>query len=489
MIIQTDCGPVRGVRRESDAAFLGIPFAAPPTGERRFLPPVPVEPWTAVRDATAYGATPQRREEPNSLIPEPSVPGASTLNLNVFTPWLPGPEEASDDSSPVPDGLLPVMVWIHGGGYSAGSPASPWYDGRAFTRDGVVVVTVSYRLGFDGFGVIEGTPDNRGVRDWIAALEWVQRNIAAFGGDPARVTIAGQSAGGGAVMTLFGLPAAQHLFRAGVSISGALGDIDREVAQRRSVLLAELVGTTPTLDGFRAKREAELTRRQYEASLLGKTGLAATTAVLVDGLPYGPVIDGELIARPTTESIAAGVGADKPLLLGATDDEFTPAMDAAPRGLRYVPASFALRALSADAGRRRTWLRANRGRRGTAATMGRFVTDRVFRSLVVRVAEARADAATWAYRFAWASPVSGWSSHCLDVPFWWDCLGAERVTEHAGSHPPQALAEEMHAALVAFVTNADPGWPAWRTDPGTARQFGAAPAVSRSAYDDALPLA
>ncbi|MDR2999566.1 MAG: carboxylesterase family protein, partial [Microbacterium sp.] len=160
-IVMTVSGPVRGIRRQRDAAFLGIPFAAPPTGARRFLPPQPVEPWTEVRDATAYGATPQRREEPNALIPEPSVTGSSTLNVNVFTPAT--------------DGSAPVLVWIHGGGYSSGSPASPWSDGRTFARDGVVTVTVSYRLGFDGFGVIDGVPDNRGVRDWLAALEWVQR--------------------------------------------------------------------------------------------------------------------------------------------------------------------------------------------------------------------------------------------------------------------------------------------------------------------------
>ncbi|REJ08348.1 carboxylesterase/lipase family protein [Microbacterium bovistercoris] len=476
-IVQTESGPVRGIRREQDAAFLGIPFAAPPTGRRRFLPPQPVAPWTEVRDATAYGATPQRREEPNALIPEPSVKGASTLNVNVFTPGLAG--------------SAPVLVWIHGGGYSSGSPASPWYDGRTFTRDGVVTVTVSYRLGFDGFGVIDGVPDNRGVRDWLAALEWVQRNIAAFGGDPGRVTIAGQSAGGGAVLTLLGMPAAQHLFHSAISISGALGDLPRSLVERRSALLADMVGVEPTLEGFRSVTERALTRKQYEASLLGKTGLKATTAVLMDGLPWGPVIDGELITRPTVDSLAAGVGAGKPLLLGATDDEFTPAMDAAPRALRFVPASLALRLLRPARALRRSWLVANRPqrRKGTAATFGRFVTDTVFRSLVVRVAEARADAATWVYRFAWASPKTGWSSHCLDVPFWWDCLGSERVAALAGDHPPQGLADDMHSAAVAFTTRADPGWPTWRTEPGMSRVFGDVPALSRSAYDDALPLA
>lgn len=475
LIAQTAEGPVRGLRRpDGSMAFLGIPYAAAPTGELRFLPPQPVSPWTEPLDATAYGPTPQRREEPNAIIPEPSVPGQGTLNLNVFTPGL--------------EGARPVLVWIHGGGFSAGSAASPWYDGSAFCRDGVVTVSISYRLGFDGFGVIEGAPDNRGLRDWIAALEWVQRSIASFGGDPTRVTIAGQSAGGGAVLTLLGMPAAQPLFRSAMSFSGALGDLPRERAQARSRRLAEMVGVAPTLEGFRSVKERELTRRQHEASLLGKTGLAATTATLVDGLPWGPVVDGELITRPTVDQLVAGVGADKPLLLGATDDEFTMVFDGAPRWLRRVPVRLALRVVERLGAVRRSWRRANRGRRGAMPALGRFVTDRVFRSLVLRVAEARRGASTWAYRFAWPSPINGWSHHCLDVPFWFDCLDDPHIPAVLGGQPPQALADRMHAAAVAFVQRGDPGWPAWSTEPGITRVFGEQPELSRSAYDDALPL-
>ncbi|GAA3939246.1 carboxylesterase/lipase family protein [Microbacterium soli] len=474
-IVPTPEGPVRGIRRaDGTLAFLGIPYAAPPTGERRFLAPQPVAPWSEPLDATAYGPTPQRRPEDNAIIPEPSVPGDSTLNLNVFTPS--------------PDGARPVLVWIHGGGFSAGSPASPWYDGHAFNRDGIVTVSVSYRLGFDGFGVIDGIPDNRGVRDWITALEWVQRSIRAFGGDPDRVTIAGQSAGGGAVLTLLGMPSAQQLFHRAISLSGALGDLPRTLARERSLRLAELVGTEPTSEGFRAVGERELTRRQHEASLLGKTGLAATTSTLTDGLPWGPVIDGELITRATPESLAAGIGSGKPLLLGATDDEFTMVFDSAPRMLRWVPVGLALRVVERSRAVRRNWRRANRDRRGTGAALGRFVTDRVFRSLVVRVAEARRNAGTWVYRFAWASPINGWAHHCLDVPFWFDCLTEEYVAAVTGPTPPQALADDMHAVAVAFVHDGEPGWPDWHTDPGTTRVFGDQPAISRSAYDDALPL-
>ena len=140
----------------------------------------------------------------------------------------------------------------------AGSPASPWYDGRAFNRDGVVTVTVSYRLGFDGFGWIEGAPQNRGVLDWLLALRWVQDTIAGFGGDPARVTIAGQSAGGAAVLTLLGMPAAQGLFSGAWSLSGLVPGITADAAQRYAVRLASAAGVTPDRAGFASLGEAEL---------------------------------------------------------------------------------------------------------------------------------------------------------------------------------------------------------------------------------------
>ncbi len=489
--MQTAAGAVRGRwRRDADArgrevvsaAFLGIPYAQAPVGDLRFATPVPPEPWPGVRDALTHGPTPCRIDPGDTLIPEPVVPGDATLNVDVFTP-SPGDTDAG----------LPVLVYIHGGGYVSGSPASPWYDGRAFARDGVVTVTVSYRLGFDGFGHIEDAVSNRGVRDWLAALAWVQENIAAFGGDPARVTIAGQSAGGGAVLTLLGMPAAQHLFHSAWAMSAAIADVSPERARVFTNRLAELAGVPATRDGFASVPEAELVARQEAAGTpQSRDRLAPFRAILADGLAWGPMIDGDLLTRPTLDSLTAGVGADKPLVLGTTDDEFTMATDSVRGRVRLLPAGLALAILRVAAPIRRRYLADNRAQRrlGTAALLGRYVTDTVFRRLVVRVADARAawadtagrtaaatarpgPAPTWVYRFTWPSPTRRWALHCLDVPFWFDCLGADRVAVLAGDAPPQALADAVHGAAVALVRGDDPGWPAWSHQSGTTRMFGA----------------
>jgi para-nitrobenzyl esterase len=474
-VVTIDSGQVRGLWRNRSAAFLGIPFAEPPVGPLRFEAPVPIAAWDGVRDATELGATPQRQQLAEiTLIPEPSIPGDSTLNVNVYTP---APGE--------PGAALPVLVYIHGGGFTAGSPASPWYDGRSFNRDGVVTVSLSYRLGFDGFGYIEGAPSNRGVRDWLLALEWVQRNVAAFGGDPSQVTISGQSAGGGAVLTLLGMPSAQHLFRSVWCLSGAVGDVTEARAKKIADTLARLAGVEATRDGFATLPETRILELQEEAANPDKLDpMAGVTAMLKDGLPWGPMIDGELLTQPTLDSLRSGVGGDKPLVLGAADDEFTMATDAAKNKLRFIPASFVLGKMLTDRPRRKAYLSANKAqrRKGTAAVLGRFMTDSMFRAPIVRLADARGSHPTWVYRFSWASPKLGWAVHCLDVPFWFDCLDSEKVDFIAGDNPPQSLATEVHGAAVSLVRDGAPGWRAWSDAPGATRIFG-----GNAASPDVLP--
>ncbi|KAA9090028.1 carboxylesterase family protein [Microbacterium radiodurans] len=472
-VVATGAGPVRGGHRpDGTVAFLGIPYAKPPVGELRFAAPEPVTPWDGIRDALSYGATPQRGDLGETLIPEPSIPGDDTLSINVFAPGVP----SSTDSDAAG---RPVLVYIHGGGFVQGSPASPWYDGAAFARAGIVVVTVSYRLGFDGFGLMPGAPTNRAVRDWIAALEWVRENISAFGGDPGDVTVAGQSAGGGAVLTLLGMPAAQHLFSRGLAISAALTNVPPARAASLTTRLAELVGVAPTREGFARVDELTLlhAQRELEKQRRGSV-LSSVRRRLADGLSWGPVIDGDLVPQPTLDALADGVGGDKPLVLGTTDDEFTMITDGLTDRLRRVPAALALALLGVHHAARVRYVRANAPKRrlGTAAFIGRYATDRVFRVTVPEVgrARARATASTWAYRFAWASPTLRWSLHCLDVPYWWNRLDAPGVARLAGDAPPQALADAMHGAAVAFVRTGDPGWTSWSAQPGSTRVFGAA---------------
>uniref|UniRef100_UPI0011803BE5 carboxylesterase family protein n=1 Tax=Streptomyces sp. st140 TaxID=1828052 RepID=UPI0011803BE5 len=207
-VYATNSGTVRGRRTARDrgiVAVLGLPYAAPPFGARRFQAPQPAEPWDGVRDCTAFGpVAPQSAELPGAPVWSPG--DEDILTLNIWTP-VGGP------------GDLPVLVWIHGGAYVFGSSAQPDFDGTALAALGLVVVTLNSRLGFEGFGHVPGAdggapfPDNRGLLDQIAALEWVRDNIAAFGGSPDRVTVAGQSSGATSAACLTVADRARGLFR------------------------------------------------------------------------------------------------------------------------------------------------------------------------------------------------------------------------------------------------------------------------------------
>ncbi|GAA3048569.1 carboxylesterase family protein [Streptomyces roseofulvus] len=451
-LVTTTRGPVRGERRaDGTYRFLGIPYAKPPVGELRFAAPEPPEPWTEPLDATAYGPTAQRRPFAEvTTIPEPSVPGAGVLNLNVFTP----------DTAPAEG--LPVLVWIHGGGYVAGSAASPWYDGAAFNRDGVVLVSVGYRLGIEGFLHLEDAPDNRGVRDWIAALTWVRDNIAAFGGDPGKVTIAGQSAGGGAVLTLLSVPSAQGLFRGALAVSGAVLRPDGPATARAAArLLTARTGVPATAAALRDLGDDELLALQDRLAEDGpdREGLPPMLAL-------APFADGDLVPVPAADALTSGdAGADIPLMLGFTADEFS--MIPGP-GDDGPPLPVLLGALGLDPARAAEFTAVYRGA-PEAALFGQALTDVMFRAPNLAVADARAarERPTWLYQFAWRSPVVGLAVHCLDLPFAFDLLDAEGVPEVAGATPPQPLADAVHRAWVAFVRDQDPGadWP--RYAPGT----------------------
>jgi para-nitrobenzyl esterase len=481
-VVTTTAGAVRGIQREGSAAFLGIPFAEAPVGDLRFAAPVPHAAWHGVRDATEYGATPQRKGLMEvTLIPEPSYPGESTLNLNVFTP------------APETGAALPVLVYIHGGGFVAGSPSSPWYDGAAFNRDGVVTVSVSYRLGFDGFGWIEDAPHNRGVLDWLLALEWVRDNIAAFGGDPARVTIAGQSAGGAAVMTLLSMPRAQSLFSRAYAISAPIANISLAQAEEFGRRLAADLGVAPTRAGLSTLTEEEILSAQGRLAPMGQDAepspdgppsdpIAGLRGFLGGGLPLAPVIDGDLIPEPTLDALRSGVGADKRLVLGTTDDEFSMILTGAKDALEQVPAEAILGQLGLAGENLTDYVAANEPGRHTADVIGRFVTDKMFRTSALLISRARGEAPTWLYRFSWPSPAFGAAVHCLDMPFFFDCLTADRVEALAGPKPPQPLADEVHGDVVAFVRDGNPGWPGFDAADESAMVFDTPSHVEKHAY-------
>ncbi len=456
-VVNTPQGVVRGVWRDSSqrgapreyarsAAFLGLPFAEAPIGARRFRAPVPAGGWEGVRDATAFGPTPQRRPFGEvTAIPEPSFPGDATLNVNVFTP-APGRTDAR----------LPVLVWIHGGGYKAGSPSSPWYDGIAFNRDGVVTVSISYRLGFDGFGWIPDAPHNRGLLDQIEALRWVRRSIDAFGGDPGKVTIAGQSAGGGSVWALLVSPLTKGLFQAGISHSGALAPLTAEVAREHGSALAVLAGVEWSRAGLSTLGEEQvldLQERVGTAAPPRTLGAAVDDILATRGisLPFMPYLDGEVLTTSVEDALHAGATADIPLLSGVTAHEFTAAgpMLAPLLATGDISAELARTPLAPLAG---DYVAAYADLpAGAASVLGQLMSDVTFRVPTTRWADLRGEAPTWLYDFRLVHSGTGLSSHCADLPFAWDCLDAPQVQESCDPSPPQALADAMHAAWVSFV--------------------------------------
>lgn len=467
-LVTTTLGPVRGSWQGRSARFLGIPYAKPPVGDLRFAAPEAPEAWTEPLDATAYGPTAQRRSfgDGPTIIPEPSIPGDGVLSVNVFTPNPSASPSANPDANPDTDADtdtgagLPVLVWIHGGGFVAGSAASPWYEGSAFNRDGVVLVSLGYRLGIEGFLHLEGAPDNRGVLDWIAALRWVRDNIAAFGGDPAKVTIAGQSAGGGAVQTLMVTPSAHDLFRAAISVSGAVMEPQSRAAGLAvSELFTARTGLPATAAALRDVSHDEMQRLQ-DLVTAPEEGAAA-----LPGLLLAPFTDGELVPEDVHAAFRDGSATPAPLMLGATHHEFNAAAEFGMPDAPIEAAMGILGSVGLPPEGIEAYLALHEGAT-PAQVIGQALTDTLFRGAAVSIAEARAgqNRPTWLYTFEWLSTApmfGGKAFHCLDLPFAFDLLAADGAENATGPDAPQKLADAMHGAWVAFIRDLDPGaqWP------------------------------
>ncbi|HEX2116257.1 MAG TPA: carboxylesterase family protein, partial [Alphaproteobacteria bacterium] len=236
--VRTGAGILRGAHEDGLLVFRGVPYARPPVGELRFMPPQPMPPWNGTRDAVADGPiAPQGRSRLAHIMGDFERPQSEDcLTLNVWT-------SAADS------GKRPVIVWIHGGAYSSGAGSLPWYSGASFARNGdMVAVSINYRLGALGFLYLPGVSDgNLGIQDQVMALRWIRDNIAAFGGDPDNVTVVGQSAGAGSIAIHMTMPSARGLFRRAVMQSAPFGRITRRAddAQRIGGRLLDVLGLKP----------------------------------------------------------------------------------------------------------------------------------------------------------------------------------------------------------------------------------------------------
>lgn len=454
----------RSERADKVVVFWNVPFGENPyTAERRFLAPVPAAPWEGVRDATKPGSIPLQPARDGKGM----IGGGDALVLNVWAP-----EGAQG---------CPVMAWIPGGGSTNCDNNDPRFDGSAFARDGVVLVTLNYRVNVDGFLKLEGGDSDNGVRDMILGLTWVRDNIAAFGGDPARVTVFGQSAGGTHITSLLASPLARGLFsQAIIQSPSAVAQWSTPAdADHAAKVFSEKLGIAPTRAAFTAFPEADLIAMR---KIVG--GLAqdedwgrfskGNTAV------FKPYVDGEVLTARPVDAIRAGAAACVRVLAGCAREEWR----------HYVVPSGAIEKLGEpEIARliRSSGQREDLGEQyrlaGHGKTPGEIFTrmqgDLIFRMPCNKLLEslAAAGAPVWAYSFDRRSQVKGKSgavigaAHSCDVPYVFGTLDAPGSVAANGADAPQALSDEMHAAWVRFAKTGNPGWAAFETEKRFTRLF------------------
>jgi para-nitrobenzyl esterase len=471
--VETSCGTLAGVAGGGVLSFRGIPFAAAPVGDLRYRPPRPPRPWTGVRDASRPGAASLQPESAFAPLLMHGLPPASEdcLYLNVWTPATDGARR-------------PVMVWFHGGAFISGSGWQTMLNGaRLAARGDVVVVTINYRLGIFGFlrgrsecGEAFDASGNEALLDQVAALEWVRAEIAAFGGDPANVTVFGASAGAASIAMLLSSGRARGLFHRAILQSGSanLRTTPARAADITRAVLTSLALTPETAGRLREVPAEALAHAQQAAT--PRTGA---------GTPYMPVADGDLIPVDPFAAIADGSTRGIPVLIGTNRDEMRlfGLMDPALQGVTAE----SLIARLAQGGRseeRASELvaeyrdaRAPRGEPIAPADLLHAInSDATFRLPAIRLAEAQARhaQATYSYLFTWPSPWEGGrlgSCHALEGPFVFGTHSLPGVSHFAGTgQAADQLSEHMMDAWVAFARSGNPshpGLPAWRAyEPG-----------------------
>ncbi len=490
--VETTSGRLEGEEAGALAIFRGVPYARPPVGELRLRAPRRPEGWSGVRAALRHGPSAPQNPPASSLTGQaPEDQDEDCLTLNVWAPAIDG-------------ATRPVLVWVHGGGFTGGSGSSPLYAGAAMAERGdVVVVTMNYRLGLLGFLAhpdladeeFGGAQGNWGLLDQVAALEWVRDNIAAFGGDPSNVTVFGESAGAMSVCDLMVMPAARGLFHRAIAQSGppvaaAMGNAEEHTAK----LLADLGCTDPNQ-----------LRAVPVAALLGaQGGVMATRAG--GGLAFTPVVDGTSVPVSPAEAFEAGMSAPVPLLIGTNRDEAKLFMVGDPKNrrpdedllLRRIDRAFDLNGVGLSAQGAIDAYRRARAQRGEPTDprelWSAIETDRMFRAGSVRAAATHARRAdTYCYLFSWESPAMQGalgSCHALEIPFVLGTLDAPGMDRFAGTGPETvALSERMMDAWLAFARTGRPGhsglpdWPTYDATERATMVFGAGDRLALAPMD------
>ncbi|WP_433603242.1 carboxylesterase/lipase family protein [Nocardia sp. CA-135953] len=468
--IRTAAGVVRGRWENTLAVFRGIPYAEPPVGSRRFGAPVAVLRWDGIRDALEFGPPVPQVAHTGSVMS--SLAGsvddgsAECLSLNVWSPDLGAAG-------------LPVMAWIQGGAFLENNSANPHCDGATLARSGVVLVSMNYRVGADGFAHIAEAPDNRGILDQIAALRWVQENIAAFGGDPDNVTVFGQSAGAACIAALLVMPMAAGLFRRAISQSMPGTYFSERLAAAISTTIAAQLGVRATVGELarftpRALTDATEVVIQKMPEFVESWGPMALTPT-----PFSPVVDGTLIPDAPWRALAHGTAHDIDLLIGHTRDEYrlyTSRPGGEPTDAQMT-AAFDHLAPATDTDRiyRTAYPDATPEQRYELLN-----TDWLFRMPSLHLADAAhaGGGRVRLYELCWSFNREQGASHCLDFLLIFGTLGSGEVRAHRSAHPNAAneithVSHRMRTDWVTFATTGEPGWAPYDPHTRTTRVYNA----------------
>lgn len=477
VLVRTGAGVVRGRVEDGLSVFRGVPFAQAPVGALRFAAPARVVGWEGVRETTSFGPpVPQelgiRGIEGRLDAPE----GDDWLTVNVWTP-------AAD-----PQARRAVLVWVYGGAYKLGWAGSPGYDARRIAREGeIVVVSLNYRVGIEGFAQIEGAPANRGLLDQVAALEWVRENIAAFGGDPEQVTVVGESAGAGSVAALLAMPAAAGLFRRAVAQSLPGTFFTRELAADIGAAIAAELGLRATVADLSTVAPRELPAAGASMSVKMRERVDRWGVVAQTLTPFSPVVDGEVLPVAPWEALAGGSARDVDVIFGHNRNEcrLFIALSGQLGKVDDAMAAEALRAFApgedGEAAYRAAYPDAD------AATLFEVVqSDWLFRMPMLRLADAQVAGGGRArvYELTWDTPGSGGifgACHGLDGPLLFGTLDAHLGPMLFGPEPSAeavALSAFFRRSWIDFATSGDPGWPAYDPQRRLVRLFDAEPTVA-----------